>query len=333
MKPSKQGITLAEKLDLIPATFYVILGGIVAMVTGIWRSERDAPSYYQHVAFSVLRKCTERFSPSQMEWALPLTDEVYNIYARSAGAVPRTVELCDGAKGHWVGNPDAKNVLIWYHGGGFAMAANGAFFDFFERVLAAARNNGKDIAIFMLTYSLSSQAQYPTQLKQAADALRYILSQTKYKPDSIVLCGDSAGASLAMGVTSHLAHPHPSIEAISLSAPLAGVVLMALPPSMDEKIIEERDIYYGGDLLVPDVVLKWRDQYLGGAKRDFYTDPYDAHPSWFENLPVQKILVLAGGNEVLKPLMEEFVDKVKALPEYKAVLFYVAGLISRVLLD
>lgn len=191
------------------------------------------------------------------------------------------------------------------------MAANRAFFDFFDNLISTARGNGKDIAIFVLTYSLSSHAQYPTQLKQAVEALRYVLSQNNQKPGSILLCGDSAGASLAMGVTSHLAHPHPSIHAISLSAPLAGAVLMALPPSMDDKIVEGREIYYGGDIVVPDVAKKWRDVYIGDRTRDFYTDPYDAPPSWFENLPVGKILVLAGGHEVLKPLMEEFVDKVK----------------------
>lgn len=120
MKPHQQAITLWEKLDYIPASLSIIIAAIVAMVTGLWRSDRDAPSYYLHVAFAVLRKCSERFSPRQMEWALPLTDQVYNNHARSAGVVPQTVELCDGAKGHWVGDKHAQTVLIWYHGMNFS---------------------------------------------------------------------------------------------------------------------------------------------------------------------------------------------------------------------
>lgn len=46
----------------------------------------------------------------------PLTDVVYGQYARGARIKPVTVNLGSGAQGHWIGNKDAKNVLIWYHG-------------------------------------------------------------------------------------------------------------------------------------------------------------------------------------------------------------------------
>lgn len=55
----------------------------------------------------------------------PPTEVIYNRYARSARIAPDTVELPHGAKGHWVGNKDAKNVIIWYHGKSF-------FFTFFS---------------------------------------------------------------------------------------------------------------------------------------------------------------------------------------------------------
>lgn len=46
----------------------------------------------------------------------PLTDVVYKQYARSAKIKPETVALGAGAHGHWLGNKDAANVLVWYHG-------------------------------------------------------------------------------------------------------------------------------------------------------------------------------------------------------------------------
>lgn len=32
------------------------------------------------------------------------------------GDALQTVDLEHGAKGHWIGDKDALNVLIWYHG-------------------------------------------------------------------------------------------------------------------------------------------------------------------------------------------------------------------------
>ncbi|KAK8918010.1 putative carboxylesterase 6 [Metarhizium anisopliae] len=313
-------LSLAGKLDLIPGVLSLLAAGLVAAITGLWRTHRDAPTYHLHVAYAILRKSAERYSLAQLQWALPSTEQVYEQYARAAGFKPQTVSLGHGAKGHWVGDKHAKNVLIWYHGGGFGMAANTAFFEFWEKLVVSARTRDKDLAVFALSYTLSPHARYPTQLTQAVEALRYIVSQGR-RPGSILLGGDSAGASLGMGVLSHLAHPHPAIQELKLREPLAGTVLMAPPASMDEKVAEGRDVYCGGDVLVPDVAIRWLHLYLGGAKRDYYTDPYDAPASWFESLPVKKILVLGGGNEVLRPIIEAFVEKVK--PAFPAIELFI----------
>lgn len=44
------------------------------------------------------------------------TAKAYGVYAKKKRTTPETVELKDGAKGHWIGKKDAKNVLIYYHG-------------------------------------------------------------------------------------------------------------------------------------------------------------------------------------------------------------------------
>ncbi len=46
----------------------------------------------------------------------PNTNIIYNQYARSRNFEPDTVALAHGAQGHWVGNKNATNVLIWFHG-------------------------------------------------------------------------------------------------------------------------------------------------------------------------------------------------------------------------
>jgi hypothetical protein len=46
----------------------------------------------------------------------PPTNIVYKLEAKSSKMDQLTIELPHGAKGHWIGNPKAEHVLIWYHG-------------------------------------------------------------------------------------------------------------------------------------------------------------------------------------------------------------------------
>jgi hypothetical protein len=115
---------------------------------------------------------------------------------------------------------------------------------------------------------------------------------------------------LAIGVLSHLSHPHPEIPKLELTGPLAGVAVIAPWTSLDERH-SDKDVYSGGDVITPYVGRPWSRHYLGGAPRDYYTDASDAPSSWFETYPVKKILVLAGGNEILKPTIEDFVVNLK----------------------
>lgn len=236
---------------------------------------------------------------------------MYEKYARSIRIAPTTVAFgSNGAKGHWIGNKDAKHVLIWYHGGGFCSPANAGYFKFLNDLVEASGKVGNDLAVFVLTYTLAPHARYPTQLTQAVETLRYIISDTRRRPSEILLGGDSAGGNLAIGVLSHLAHPHPEIPRVDLNEPLAGTVLISPWTSLDEKN-SDKDVYSGGDIITPYVGRPWSRHYLGGASRDNYTDASDAPPSWFETYPVEKILVLAGGNEILKSNIDEFVTNLK----------------------
>ena len=113
--------------------------------------------------------------------------------------------------------------LIAYHseykGGGFNFAASLMHFDFFYRHIVQPFNeSGHDVAFFFVGYTLTPCASYPTQLIQAAEALRYIIHGTKRPASSVMLGGDSAGGNLVLGLLLHLSHPHPDIEPISLKA-------------------------------------------------------------------------------------------------------------------
>lgn len=44
------------------------------------------------------------------------TRSVYETALQKKGLQPETVPLKHGAQGHWIGNKNAKNVVIYYHG-------------------------------------------------------------------------------------------------------------------------------------------------------------------------------------------------------------------------
>lgn len=170
--------------------------------------------------------------------------------------------------------------------------------------------SGKSVAVFCLSYSLSDQKPYPTQVTQAVECLRYILEQTHRKPSNIFLGGDSAGGNLVAGVLSHIAHPHPKIDPLVLAENLAGAVFIG-PWTSLETDFQGLVIYSGGDLISHDVAESWCASYLGTSKRDNYTDLSNAPTDWFADFPVQTVLVTAGGNEILYPTIEALVGNFK----------------------
>lgn len=155
------------------------------------------------------------------------------------------------------------------------------------------------------------------QLTQSVEALRHVLAHTGRSPGSVLLAGDSAGANITVGVLSHLAHPHPSILPVHLSEPLAGAATIApwvsLHPDLSEHVI-----YDGGDIVTTFVGEKWSKEFMGGAEPDYYTDAIDAPESWFETFPINKMLILAGENEILLPMIEMFYEKMKVSSSFSS---------------
>jgi hypothetical protein len=115
-KVSKVSLTLQEKLDFLPALASILLAGFYALLTGLWRTERQAKTLFLHLGYAVFRKATARLTPSQLQFVSPPSHKIYEIHAKKTGAPLQSVELGNGALGHWVGDRNADNVLVWYHG-------------------------------------------------------------------------------------------------------------------------------------------------------------------------------------------------------------------------
>ncbi|KAJ5131652.1 hypothetical protein N7448_005810 [Penicillium atrosanguineum] len=327
MSLSTVKLTLQQKLDFLPAIASIALAGFYALLTGLWRTEREAKTLFLHFGYAIFRQATARLTPSQMQYILPSSDKIYERYAKKNHIQAQSVELGYGALGHWVGDRNATNVLVWYHGkhrlskqrsesiahyagGGFGLPANMGYFKFYAHVIRDLQRAGKSIAVFGLTYTLAPHATYPTQLKQAVSAVRYILSQPNRDPATVFLGGDSAGGNLVGGVLSHAAHPHPEIEPLDLTANFGGAAMIA-PWTLLDTEFPEQEIYHGGDIITQAVAQPWASGYLGNATRDNYTDLSNAPIDWYENFPVNQVLLTGGEHEILLPIIRDLAEKFK----------------------
>lgn len=113
----------------------------------------------------------------------------------------------DGLSGEWViptGESEAatteadprpgspEQVMLYLHGGGFIAGGCASY-----RRLAAQLALAAGAKVLLPAYRLAPEHLYPAANEDALAAYRYLL-HSGYKPDRIVLAGDSVGASLAL---------------------------------------------------------------------------------------------------------------------------------------
>lgn len=195
-------------------------------------------------------------------------------------------------------------------GGGFALAAGAGHFSFLNALIKTLNSNGHDVSVFFLAYSLTPPATYPTQLRQAVESLRYILSTTHRDPSSVMIGGDSAGGNLALAVLLHLSHPHPEIDPLELSAPLKGVFAFAPWVSFRSDWPSLETNRYK-DMIPKEALATWSKAYLRGKKGDSWSEPLLAPTEWWRGAKTEHVLVLAGADEILLSPIEEFVERFK----------------------
>lgn len=194
------------------------------------------------------------------------------------------------------------------------MPAIPACFEFWLEMLQALNETGHDLAVFFPRYTLTPHATYPTQLRQAVEALRYIINETGRSPANVIIGGDSAGGNLTVATLLHLSHPHPEIEPLALSAPLAGVFTYAPWINFSTEWPSMKDNLWK-DIITPDVLTRWSTSYRADKPADNWNEPLNAPAEWWDGAKTERILVLAGGDEILLSPIQEFVKKIKSVFE------------------
>ena len=245
-----------------------------------------------------------------------------------------------------------------YKGGGFNFGASLMHFDFFYRHIVQPFNeNGHDVAFFFVGYSLTPVASYPTQLIQAAEALRYIIHGTKRPASSVMLGGDSAGGNLCLGLLLHLSHPHPDIEPISLKISNAeegntpgGLPDIALDVdgvgfdnatdgnTQDSANSDDAKLYgvilsspwisfssdwpsfernKRKDIIDTKCLDVWSGAYLNGKQSDYWNEPLKTPIEWWKDVKTDNVLFVGGTDEVLVSAFEAFANEFKVSKKKK----------------
>lgn len=91
----------------------------------------------------------------------------------------------------------SDKLVLYFHGGGYAA---GLSQDYYYHACDFAKAAGEDIECILIDYDLSPEYKYPHQHNQAYDLWTYIVEKMGYKPENIILGGDSAGGNLTLSL-------------------------------------------------------------------------------------------------------------------------------------
>lgn len=210
------------------------------------------------------------------------------------------------------------NVILFFHGGGYNASLLPGHANWCFKMVSALQQRGIHTAAAVLQYGQTPEYQYPSQLRHARNALQHLL-ELGFRPENIIVGGDSAGGNLALALLSHLMHTHPDVEPVYLDGPLAGTFLVS--PYLTDDIstpsyIENRNI----DMLDPSLPPRGFEDYVPAAirqkekeARQGWACPTDADESWWSDLAAvtTNMYISAGQQELFRDHIIDFAQMVQ----------------------
>lgn len=235
------------------------------------------------------------------EWGQPaLEPENVSYKSDHVGGVEAIWALPAGA--------DTSRVIIYTHGGGFAVGSADS-----HRKMAGHLAKALGVTSVVLHYRRAPEHHFPTQIEDAVAAYMALLAQG-FEPKNILTAGDSAGGNLAIASV---------LKFRDLGLPLPGAVI-AYSPWLDMALRGATlETNAATDALVNRGLLEgMRDMFLGGK-----TDPLDKLANPLENdfTGFPPLYITCGGAETLQSDSESLHAKAKA-QGVKTVLSVVSGM-------
>ncbi len=214
----------------------------------------------------------------------------------SAGEAKCEPVNANGVKAQWITANGAApdRIILYLHGGGYVMGSIDTHRELVARLSKAAQARG-----LAIDYRLAPENPFPAAVDDSITAYRWLLAQG-YKPERIVIAGDSAGGGLAVSTL---------VALRDLGAPLpAGGVCIS--PWVDfEAEGESMTSRAAEDPLVSrEMILNLAKMYMGekGSLREPLAAPLNAY---LNDLP--PLFIQVGNSETLLDDSTRLADKAK----------------------
>jgi len=201
--------SIAELLDLMYFMF-------VYHTTHLWRDVLSRPaglSFFHAYMLCMMRKVMHvmPFLPPRI--CLSSLSMAPFLRWRTGGAAASLIRAYghpkeDGFRAYWMRSvpasstasppPSSRTVVLYVHGGGFALGSVALYTEPLLRVLSYTK--GHHVECVALEYELAPKARFPSQLIEALRCYAHLLERERIPASRIVLAGDSAGGNLVMSM-------------------------------------------------------------------------------------------------------------------------------------
>ncbi|KAI1320081.1 hypothetical protein EDD11_002053 [Mortierella claussenii] len=191
-------------------------------------------------------------------------------------------------------------VVIAIHGGGFIDGSVLMFLDMFRKWMKhAQKSHGLRVGILSVEYGLSPEHPYPTAMNEIIAAYEDLIMQHGVDSKRIILLGDSAGGNICLGTSLKLR------DAFSTLGAPAGEILIC--PWVRSPETLKSSMFDVVSAIGCEVYL---EAYAGNdptIMASQYTAPFQA----VTLTGLSPMLIFIGGVEILRPSIEQFVDKAR----------------------
>jgi epsilon-lactone hydrolase len=189
----------------------------------------------------------------------------------------------NGVAAEWTSTPGAARdaAILYVHGGGYVTGSLDS-----HRHLAAELGRAVNCVALALDYRLAPEHPFPAPVEDTVAAYRFLLTQG-FKPERIVIAGDSAGGGLVVAAMV-------AIREAGLAQPGCG---WCLSPWIDMEALGESMVSRAAadPMVQKPVILDMAKLYLGGA------DPRSplAAPLYADLAGIAPLLIQVGAAETL----------------------------------